>query len=227
MKYEPPLRAAANDAAPPHPLFERYTEIENLRNVPRMFRPDEQVIVTEKIHGANCRVGLVEGEWMAGSHKLRRTRPADLRSSPYWLPVADECMVALLTDLATTTHQVIVYGEVYGRLQKLTYGLPRGLAFRAFDLYVDGRYLDAAEFFEACERHGVVTVPRLWAGPFGQLDLKPVAEGPTAITGGDHYREGVVVRPAIERHDPALAGIIGKYLSDTYLIEGVEDEAHD
>jgi RNA ligase (TIGR02306 family) len=75
VKYKPPLRATANDAAPPHPLFERYTEIETLRNVPRMFRLDERVIVTEKIHGANCRVGLVGGQWMAGSHKLRRDRP--------------------------------------------------------------------------------------------------------------------------------------------------------
>jgi RNA ligase (TIGR02306 family) len=226
-KYEPPVKAAANDAVPDHPLFERYTEVENLRNFPRMFRADELVVVTEKIHGANCRAGIVEGERMAGSHKLRRARPADLRASIYWLPFQDERVVALLGDLAATARQVILYGEVYGRLQKLHYGVPKGLAFRAFDLYVDGRYLDAAEFFATCERHEVPTVPRLWEGPFGELNLKAVAEGPTAVAGGEHYREGLVVRPAVERHDPALGRIIGKYLSDTYLTGGVEDEAHD
>ena len=36
-KYIPPLKTTAGDAAPPHPLFVEYTDIENLRNFPDMF----------------------------------------------------------------------------------------------------------------------------------------------------------------------------------------------
>src|SRR5688500_15004179 len=75
-KYVPPLKPSAGDAAPAHPLFESYTDVENLRNFPSVIADGEDVVVTEKVHGTNCRVGVVEGEWMAGSMEIRRTRPA-------------------------------------------------------------------------------------------------------------------------------------------------------
>jgi len=71
-RYEPPLRPSAGDSAPNHPLFWAYTDIENMRNFPTVFEPGEPVVITEKIHGTNCRVGVIEGEHMAGSKSLRR-----------------------------------------------------------------------------------------------------------------------------------------------------------
>jgi RNA ligase (TIGR02306 family) len=74
-KYEPPVKPSAGDAATPHPLFSCYTDIENLRNYPTVFNEGEEVVCTEKIHGGNCRVGVVQGEKMAGSMELRRAMP--------------------------------------------------------------------------------------------------------------------------------------------------------
>ena len=65
-KYVPPVRPSAGDAETSHPLFESYTDVENLRNFPAAFVDGEEVVATEKVHGTNCRVGIVEGEWMAG-----------------------------------------------------------------------------------------------------------------------------------------------------------------
>ena len=56
-RYLPPARPTEGDAEKAHPLFEMYTEIENLRHFPDLFEDGEEVVVTEKIHGAN-----VEGE---------------------------------------------------------------------------------------------------------------------------------------------------------------------
>ena len=81
-KYVPPLKPSAGDAAEVHPLFVGYTDVENLRNFPAVFAEGEEVVVTEKIHGTNCRVGVVEGERMAGSMEVRRVRPADDRLRP-------------------------------------------------------------------------------------------------------------------------------------------------
>ena len=83
-KYRPPVKFHAGDSEAAHPLFHRYTDIENLRNFPEVFADGEEVVVTEKIHGTNSRIGYVEGSLLAGSHGLQvRTagRPPNVRPS--------------------------------------------------------------------------------------------------------------------------------------------------
>lgn len=81
-KYEPPQPPHDGDVEQDHPAFHRYFDMENIRNFPtEVFQPGDEVVVTEKIHGMNCRLGLIkdadeEGNpvwnWMAGSHDVRR-----------------------------------------------------------------------------------------------------------------------------------------------------------
>jgi RNA ligase (TIGR02306 family) len=71
-KYVAPVHMNAGDAAPPLEVFHKYTDIENIQRFPDAFCEDEQVAITEKIHGTSCRLGLVrdDGEYIfvAGSH---------------------------------------------------------------------------------------------------------------------------------------------------------------
>lgn len=80
-KWEPPVESADGEVEPAHPRFHTYTDIEHLANYPGVIADGEEVIFTEKLHGKNCRVGLVlataDGgapawQWMAGSHGQRR-----------------------------------------------------------------------------------------------------------------------------------------------------------
>lgn len=80
-KWEPPLECQDGDAERHHPAFHRYFDMENIRNFPNLFQPGDEVVITEKIHGQNCRLGLIRGtnengeavwHWMAGSHDVRR-----------------------------------------------------------------------------------------------------------------------------------------------------------
>lgn len=225
-KYEPPVRETAGDAAPHHPLFVQYTEIENLRHFPDVLLPGEQVIVTEKIHGSSCRAGVIEGEMMAGSHRVRRKRPeGNLKASTYWFPLTVPGVEALLAELGAQHKQVLLFGEVYGRVQSLRYGLGQALAFRAFDLLVDGNYLDVDAFAEHCERHGIPVVPVLYRGPYVPDEIPALAQGTTTI-GGDHIREGVVVRPVHERHDEKVGRVIVKYVSDDFMLSGKDTGGH-
>lgn len=221
-KYEPPFRASAGDAAPDHPLFVKYTDIENIRHFPSVIHGGEEVVATEKIHGTNARIGLIEGELMAGSHRLRRARPADLATSHYWFPLTVPGVELLLNDFGRQHNQVILYGEVYGRVQSLHYGIENGVAFRAFDLLVDGRYLDHDDFTRSCARYGVPIAPLVYRGPFDMAVVRRMSEGRT-LAGGDHYREGVVVHPVRERHDERVGRVILKYGSDTYLLSGKDE----
>ena len=220
-KYIPPLRATAGDAAPPHPLFVEYTDIENLRNFPDALREGEEVCASEKIHGTSCRIGLVEGEWMAGSMNVRREMPDapdQWAQSTYWFPLSLPPVRALLEGVGAAHRQVILYGEVYGsKIQDLSYGKKGVLGFRAFDLLADGKYLDVDAFLDVCQKYGVETVPILYRGAYALPTIKTLSEGDTTL-GGNHIREGVVVKPIAERVDPKVGRVAMKYIGDAYLL---------
>lgn len=64
-KWEPPLNLNVQNAERPDPLFDRYTDIENLRNYPNIIQPGELVVMTEKIHGcvnSKTKILMANGE---------------------------------------------------------------------------------------------------------------------------------------------------------------------
>ncbi len=82
-KWEPPLECNDGDAAVPNPVFHRYFDMENIRNFPHLFQDGDEIAITEKIHGQNCRLGLIRESnasgvavwrWAVGSHDVRRKR---------------------------------------------------------------------------------------------------------------------------------------------------------
>ncbi|HEX5051885.1 MAG TPA: RNA ligase (ATP) [Planctomycetota bacterium] len=219
-KYEPPVRPFAGDALPDHPWFPRYTELENLRNFPDVFAAGEPVVLTEKVHGTNARVGIVRGQRMAGSHNLRRAEPtARMHENPYWLPFTLAPVTALLEDLAGKHERVMLFGETYGRgIQSFHYGMTGQLGFVAFDLMAGDRYLDHDELQATLAKFGVPSVPVLWQGPFSMAAVQQHASGKTQFD-DQHIREGVVVRPLHERTDPRIGRVVMKYLADAYLLD--------
>ena len=230
-KYIPPLKPTAGDALPPHPLFVEYTDIENLRNFPDVLEEGEEVSVTEKLHGTNCRVGMIEGEWMAGSMSVRRKPPEEetqWTSSTYWFPLSLPPVRALLAEVGAEHRQVILFGEVFGsKIQDLHYGHKGKLGFRAFDLLVNGKYVDADLFAQLCARHGVETVPLLFRGAYDLNTIKALSEGSTTLDDA-HIREGVVVKPIVERIHPKVGRVAMKYIGDAYLFSKSADrDTHD
>lgn len=230
-KYEPPTREASQrgqgktydfpNALPGDSRFAQYTHIANLRHYPDFFASDELVVVTEKLHGTNSRVGIIEGERMAGSHRVRRGQGDAL----YWSPWSQPGVEAMLTALAKHHKQVVLYGEVLGSdVQSLDYGYKGHEGYAAFDLMVDGRYVDYSTFAGLCYRFDLPEVPLLYEGPFDFNTIKDLARGSTTLD-ADHLREGVVVKPLIERHDRRVGRCIAKYVSDDYLLAKHSDYA--
>ncbi len=221
QKYEPPVRPGPGDAEQDHPLFGEYTDIENMRNFPSVFEDGEPVVLSEKIHGTQGRVGIIEGELMAGSKAVRRKRPADDRfvESIYWYPYSLEPVRHLVEQLGQFHRQVILFGEVYGsKIQSFHYGFKGALGFRAFDLLLDGKYVDWPDFSALCEKYSVERVPIVATIPFSLDEVKRYSEGKTLLMQQDaHIREGVVVKPLYERTDPKLGRVVLKYVSDSYL----------
>ena len=236
-KWEPPLKSTDGDAAPPDRAFPAYTDIENIGNFPEIFEEGEEVIVTEKIHGTNCRVGVVPypneetGEkafvFMAGSHAIRRREVnAKGADSRYWFPLQDENLKKLLRGsfVAFDEKPVIVYCEIFGRgVQDMQYG-QTSLSYRVFDVLVDGRYLDAHEKMELFSQYSIPAVPILYRGSFSMEKMNELVDGPTTVCDasdikGFQGREGIVITPVVERFNMDLGGsgrVILKYVSVDY-----------
>lgn len=208
----PPKAQLANteNEAPPKTLrFPVYTDIEGLRRYGDVLVPGEEVVVTEKLHGANGRY-MHDGErlWVGSRTGIKARDARNL-----WWGVAEQ--LNLERRLAACPFRAI-YGEVYGQVQDLRYGLT-GAAFRAFDVLdvVACRYLDDADWRAQVDALGLYRVPELYRGPWDPSMASTLCEGQSTLA--EHVREGYVVRPLIERWHPKLGRVILKRHGEGFL----------
>ncbi len=216
-KYNPPEHLGG-DSASDVEAFHKYTNIQHLYNHKREIAPGTPVRITEKIHGINSRVGLIDGEWMCGSHNCRKKGGPDCRSA-YWAPLTEK-MKDLLRHLAERG-DVIVFGEIYGsRVQKMDYGQPGQTGYRVFDISTDGDYLNWRDVLSMCQLYGIETVPLLYEGPFSENLIAELVDGKTFMAAPDDIkskfkgREGIVITPLVEQ--PA-----GTYIGTRLILKAV------
>ena len=228
-KYEPPVRLGSGDTERELENFPRYTSIENIQRYPDAIPDGTNVVLTEKIHGTNCRMGLVrvdgEYQFVAGSHNQRRSAGGD-GPTFYW-QFMDEKTMNLLTDLCNThccddepCHDAVIYGEIFGPgVQDMDYGLT-GKRLRIFDIAVDGVYLDYWDMVGRCDKSGLIVVPQLAIGSYSAEFVEQHTYGPTIFNGVKAKfkgREGCVVRPLREQFSDVLGGrMILKSVSADY-----------
>lgn len=225
-KYIQPIHPNAGDQEQDHPLFANYSHIENWRNYPDLFVEGEPIIAHEKIHGSNSKVGVIyeNGEiiHMIGSHNTRKklVGPDEDQKKvslyQYPLKIVEKMLEEIL--ISSAANVVIVYGEIFGKVQDLRYGRNNELAYRAFDIYIDGKFLDwndAEDWFVA---HKIEYAPIVYCGPYSEQVMKDCANQNTLLMPPDtaHMSEGVVIRPQKERFDPSIGRVILKYKSNAY-----------
>ena len=213
-----------------------YTDIEGwpkYRNQGIINEGDE-VVLTEKIHGANARFCYRDGRLWVGSRtgvKAQYIRPDGTEGNLWWKVAKDlnlEGRFALLpgddTRALNTQSSVVLFGEVFGQVQDLKYGVNSGATFRVFDTYSStaNRYNGWDETVSIASRMGLETVPVLYRGPW-KPELEELRNGPSVLYPG-HVREGFVIKPTHERYaqyNPenrhAFTGrVIFKYVGEDY-----------
>jgi len=62
------------------------------------------------------------------------------------------------------------------------------------------------------ESYGIIPAPLLYSGPYNFDKMCELAEGLTVLGGGNHVREGVVVRPIKERVNERLGRAVIKFV---------------
>ncbi|MEU7426783.1 RNA ligase (ATP) [Streptomyces sp. NPDC040750] len=228
-KWVPPIPPTMDGDVESAPDLLPWVDIENVQRYPDIFTPGEPVVLTEKLHGSACLVTYVADEGRVYvSSKGFGARSLALREDPgnlYWRAVRGHKVAEVAARLAERlgARRVGIFGEVFGAgVQDLTYGADgrrETLGYAAFDVSaeVDGapRWLDAAELLDG----ELPLVPRLYSGPYDIDRVLRFASGRETVSGrGLHLREGVVIRPAVERYSPVTAGrAIAKAVSPAYL----------
>jgi len=248
-KYEPPppkMPGMSNNKRSrknPNPDFKKYTGIENIKNYNELFEPHDIVVVTEKIHGTNFRAGWVkydpctlwkkikslfgvapEYEFVFGSHNIELSNK--MLKNIYYYETNVYAEIVVRYDLKNRIDKgMVVYGEIYGHgIQKgYSYGLAEGeFNLAAFDVMCDGRYLDPSEFYRYCNYKDIPTVPYMYKGPFGNLDIDQIVTCESPLWHEQKIREGVVIKPIVESSSYMGRKIL-KAISPEYLMKDNTD----
>ncbi|MET9843595.1 RNA ligase (ATP) [Streptomyces ossamyceticus] len=232
VKWVPPIPPTMSGEVESAPDLLPWVDIENIQRYPDIFTPGEPVVLTEKLHGSACLMTyLAEDGRVQVSSKGFGAKSLALKQDPrnlYWRAVHGHGVPDVAARLARRlgARRVGVFGEVYGAgVQDLTYGADgrrESLGYAVFDVSaeIDGRlrWLDTAELTDLLDGE-LPLVPRLYEGPYAVDRVLEVATGRETVSGREmHLREGVVIRPAVERYSPVTGGrAIAKAVSPAYL----------
>ena len=187
------------DQTKPPKIMAPIYDVESFKNYGYIFdSPEEDVIVTEKLHGFNARY-LFDGEKMhVGSHNYWKSEKSTcvwrrtLRGNPW------------IEEFCKMFPQHTLYGEIVPVFKGFNYGIgddkPRLFAFDV--LKPNGAYVDKRDLFGLDPLTlGQHLVP-LFNGHCHKFDrdtILSLVEGPSMVPGAKHIREGIVVSSAVER----------------------------
>ena len=250
VKYEPPEPSFSvinngkrSTRKHRNPLFDTYTDIENIKHYPNVFTEEDEVVITEKIHGTNFRAGNLElyepnkllawfkrvilkqsHEFCYGSHRVQiyGYRRNSFYGEDIYGKIAEQYKLKEIIP-----QDYIIYGEIYGPgIQDLTYG-EKELKVMFFDVKYKDRYLSYAEFNKFCNERNLPVVPVLWYGKFSKEVLKQSTEGNTVVNLLlNQFREGCVVKPVIESNNPSIGRKVLKSINTEYLLRPQGTEHH-
>ena len=213
-KYEPEAEMERTGGltvvGPQIPVY----DLESLRKYKNSILEGEEVVLTEKLHGANCRFMWDKEEFWYGSHRTFKKSGSD----NLWCKVADKYG---LKEKLFRYPGLAFYGEVHGSgVQKgFTYGAQSGeLLFRVFDIWDNNkhRWLDYLEMFKIASDASLNVVPELYRGPWS-TSLLSLAEGNSTLAG--HIREGFVVQAINEKWNEKIGRLKLKFIGEGFLLQ--------
>ena len=193
-----------NAASPPKSWQIPHYDINGLRKYISCLHDDEEIVLTEKIHGSWA--GFVhDGEklWCKSRNYFKKMDPDDL-----WWSVA---LYLGLEEKLAKYPMMAFFGECYGQVKGFRYDceIVKGKLLskvRFFDVYQPrtNRYLDYDDRVAMITEARLDPVPELYRGVWkGRDEMYPYAEGMSTLN-SKHVREGFVLNTAKERFEPRL-----------------------
>lgn len=254
-KYEPPeliqkqnAPLQKRDKPLTNPLFHQYNGIENIKWFSELFQEGEEVVIQEKLHGTNSRLGylptsantfkkkilkffklLPDYEYCYGSNNVELTNRKNFKGF-YGQDIYGACLEKEKAFDKLKKNE-LVYGEIVGpNVQKnYEYGLKEH-HFVLFDVKVlqpDGTYkwLNPEEVEHYAKERGFDFVPVLYRGPFKKEEAYKLTSGNSVYCPEQKVREGIVIKSRFEYNDnrmPSNKKVV-KWISEDYLSKDQTD----
>jgi RNA ligase (TIGR02306 family) len=206
----------------PMPVY----DADNYRKNKHVLELGEDVIATEKVHGTNFAAGYHKKRFWVSSHRVLRPNEDN---SFYWRAVRKYELVEKLKAYP----ELIFFGEVFGpEVQDMSYGVQHGhVNLVIFDIYntKNNQYLNYDAYVDICKTAGLPIVPVVYRGPFDPAIIDSLKDGDSLVATGynlNQFREGIVIRPTIERFDRRCGRVSLKLVGEVYLLRKGGSEKH-
>lgn len=230
---------------PPQIHVPKY-DIDALRRYKDLFTHGEEVLITEKVDGTNARFVFHNDEFYCGSRNewraefpnydhvtiesltskgvdeerakqiIDRLNNGEKKTNVYWqiLNSSNDLRLLLMDN-----PDLVLFGEIYGWVQKLRYGHKQGeVSFVAFDAMKDGQWLEPKELIDLCEKYNVPFVFTFEENIFDFEKLCELSDGDSFMSRGERQiREGIVIQPIQNRWAPEIGRVKLKLVSGAYL----------
>lgn len=255
-KYEPPVKEIRSNTSAPsgrkalaNPNFHKYNGLGNIKWFPNMFKEGDEVVIQEKIHGSNCRAGMLP--------YVPNTLWKKIKKFFGFAPAFEHCYGSNNVDISSSPTYSGWYGEdVYGAVLKKTNafgkikpnetifgelcgpGIQKGYSygfkehqFALFDVKIlnkDGTqsWLTPDEVEAYAKERGFLLVPILYKGPFNKELAYQLTKGKSEFNDkSEKVREGCVIKAA---KDYSIAGNKQalKWISEEYLADESNTDGH-
>ena len=180
-------------------------DIENLKKNQSLFNSDDEVVITEKLHGTllmcvaipDQNEVIVTSKGLAGKGMNLIWNEENAHNQ--YIKMAEKLNLREIAMEIAKIERMPVYiiGELYGNgIQDLTYGCEE-TDFRVFDMAVGTRntiqFLDYWRMVHYIEGFGLTIVPEVYLGPFDMDVVNKLTDGRDTLS-GTHMREGVVIK---------------------------------
>jgi RNA ligase (TIGR02306 family) len=220
-------------------------DIENWKNHPDILEDGEPVVMAEKIHGTFAAFGKVAFDYIVHSKglggrglafKLNEANANNLYVRQFQQAGGKQILDAIVEYINYDSGQVFlsdrpypepifILGEIFGKgVQDLDYGFNKP-EFRIFDIKSGDDYLDydyIVKMISDINASGAVNIqmaPVLYTGPFSKDVMETYTNGKETVSGSvTNVREGIVIRPAVERRDDTIGRVMLKSVSVDYLL---------
>ncbi len=218
--------------------FHKYSDIENIKNYPQVFKDGEQVSITEKLHGSSVRFGWVQNE----PHTLWERIKNLFGLLDKWIFLIGSRNVQLSYknknkvfydyNIYTKTAEdynlknkllkgEILFGEVvgFGVQSGYSYGCKEGeIKFYAYDIMRNDKWLDPNDFINLCYLRDIPKVPTVYEGPYSKENINKYTKGRSILCPSQIFREGIVIKSSPERINPYCGRTVLKSINEDYLL---------
>jgi len=213
VRYEPPMDLSFNgdNESGPSGTYPKY-DVEPYKKYRELIVSGEEVVVTEKLHGASARYLFLNGRmWIGSRTNWKRQNDRD----PWWQALSQN---AWIEGWAVQHEGYCLYGEIFGRVQDLKYGCTNNeIRFAIFDVLYKNEWLNYIDAKEMTPKYSWCWVPEVYRGPFDKDKTLQMAEENSSISGANHCREGVVIQPLLNRWSPEIGRVKLKVVGNKYL----------